>query len=65
MRLLAFLQKKMKMKSNRYEEIENAIIPGTSVLNKLTENDFFECFYVWKKRINSWIEVKGKYFEGD
>ena len=56
---------KMKMKGNRHDEREDIITAGTSALNQLTENDLSECFRMWEKRINSCIEAKGRYFEGD
>ena len=60
-----FPKMKMKMKGNRYDEREDIIDAGTAVLNELTESDFQECFRTWEKRINSCVEAKGQYFEGD
>jgi len=49
------------MKGRRYATIEEIKTASKEELNKITKNDFLNCFEDWKKCIIS----NGDYFEGD
>jgi hypothetical protein len=55
---------KNHLKGSHFEIVEQIQKVTMAVLNNLQENDFWNCFDIWKQRWNSCITAGRKYFEG-
>ena len=60
-----FPKLKEKLRSSRYETIEEMKEAVTKVIDTLTQDDFHEAFQKLLERYNKRIEAGGDYFEGD
>lgn len=49
------------MRFERIQELARAVI---SITNNISQEDYFNCFQDWRRRLRRCIEVKGEYFEG-
>jgi hypothetical protein len=56
---------KLKLKGRRFESIEEIQFESQDVMKMLTQNDFQQCFRLWKSRWDLCINAEGVYFEGD
>ena len=54
-----------KLRSCRYETIEDTKEAVTKVIDTLTDEDFHGAFQKLSERHNKWIAAGGDYFEGD
>ena len=54
-----------KLRSCRYETIEEMKEAVTKVINTLTQEDFHGAFVKLLERYKKWIAAGGDYFEGD
>ena len=59
-----FPKLKFRMKSRRFDTIEEIQEESQPVLDTIPKRDFQGCFQAWQKRWDRWIRAKGVYFEG-
>ena len=62
---LLFPKLKGTIKGTRFEGVEDIKSNVTSLLKRITKEDFAECFQAWRRRMEKCTEVQGDYFEGN
>ena len=55
---------KKELGGMRFERIQELARTVKSITNNISQEDYFNCFQDWRKRLRRCIEVKGNYFEG-
>jgi hypothetical protein len=60
-----FPKLKLRMKSRRFDTIEEIQEESQRLIETILKRDFQGCFQAWQKLWDSCIRAKGKYFEDD